>query len=52
MTFQQDHFDGSAAFALQQDLFDPRDLASTGRGEADDPGLRHSIGREGPAAQV
>ena len=30
MTFQQDHFDGSAAFALQQDLFDPRDLALQG----------------------
>ena len=30
MTFQQDHFDGSAAFALQQDLFDPRELALQG----------------------
>ncbi len=26
MTFQADHFDGSAAFALQQDLFDPREF--------------------------
>ena len=26
MTFQTDHFDGSAAFALQQDLFDPREF--------------------------
>ena len=30
MTFQQDHFDGSAAFALQQDLFDPRELVLQG----------------------
>jgi len=30
MTFQQDHFDGSAAFALQQELFDPRELALQG----------------------
>ena len=30
MTFQQDHFDGSAAFALQQDLFDPRELMLQG----------------------
>ena len=30
MTFQQDHFDGSAAFAMQQDLFDPRELVLQG----------------------
>ena len=30
MTFQQDHFDGSAAFALQQELFDPRELMLQG----------------------
>ena len=30
MTFQQDHFDGSAAFALQQELFDPRELVLQG----------------------
>ena len=30
MTFQQDHFDGSAAFALQQDLFDPREFVLQG----------------------
>ena len=30
MTFQADHFDGSAAFALQQDLFDPREFVLQG----------------------
>ena len=30
MTYQADHFDGSAAFALQQDLFDPREFVLKG----------------------
>ncbi len=34
MTFQQDHIDGSAAFALQQDLFDPREFVLQGEEKA------------------
>jgi hypothetical protein len=34
MTFQGDHIDGSAAFALQQDLFDPREFVLQGEEKA------------------